>query len=167
MDQLERFIHKVSLWFDRISQGSLVIMMLLIMGNVFTRLFGHPIPGTYEITGYLGGVLIAFALAWCGILGHHIALTMLVDRLSPKTRTVIGITVGIISFGFLIIGTWQCVQLGINSWRSGELSPDLKFPVFPLMWGVGLGCLMLSAVFLLNVLKLAREVVKWIPLRSA
>ncbi len=167
MDQFERFVRWLSHWFDRIAQIALAVMMLLVIANMVTRIFGHPIQGTFEITGYLGAVVIGFALAWCGVLGHHIALTMAVERLPERPRTIIGIITGIMSFSFLIYGVWQLGQLGLDSLKTHELSPDLRFPYYPLVWGVALGCLLLSLVILQSVLKsLAQEVRKWIPLRS-
>jgi TRAP-type C4-dicarboxylate transport system permease small subunit len=167
MDRFEKFVSKTSFWFNRISQWALAVMMLVVIANMVTRLFGHPVPGTYEITGYLGAVVIGFALAWCGALGHHIALTMAVDKLPERPRAIVSIVTGILSVGFLLLAVWQLWRMGMDSMQMGELSPDLRFSFYPLIWGVALGCLLLSLVFLVNVLKtLTQEVRKWIPLRS-
>jgi len=75
----ERLIHLVSRWSDKIAQGAVAAMMLLVAGNVLLRLCGKPIVGTYDWTSLIETILIALALGYCkfkGILPFLIALVV-------------------------------------------------------------------------------------------
>ena len=41
---------------------AVIALMLLASGNVIMRMFGKPFSGTYELVGFLGALVIAFAL---------------------------------------------------------------------------------------------------------
>jgi len=47
-----------------IAAGAIIVMMLLTTADVILRIFRHPIPGTYEIVGLLGAVVVSFSLAY-------------------------------------------------------------------------------------------------------
>ena len=153
MNNFERIVQWISSLFDRIAQWALAVTMVLLVANMLLRVVWRPIPGTYEISGYLGAVVIGFALAWCGVKGRHIAITVLTDRFPKRVNIITGVIIDILSFAFFILAAWQCYRLGTSMLQSGELSPDLRFPFYPLVYGVGLVCLLLGLVYLVNVIK--------------
>ena len=81
MNLIRKLIESISDRFSIIAQISLGFMVLLITGNVLLRLTPvGPIEGTFELTGYLGALLISLALADTQLSDRNIAVDFLVSR---------------------------------------------------------------------------------------
>ena len=108
-------------------------MMLLTCADVVLRLFGSPIPGTYEMVGFLGAVIIAFALAYTSLEKGHIAVEILVDRLPREAAgmSIEAVTslIGASLFGLL---TWQSLIYAADLRQSGEVSAHPHHADLPL-----------------------------------
>ena len=48
----------------------------LTVADVFGRLFNSPIPGTFEIVGFTGAAVIAFALPYTSVTVSYTHLTL-------------------------------------------------------------------------------------------
>ena len=68
---------------------ALLVLLVLISGlNVACRVAGHPIGSTYEISGYLGAVMAALALALLAELREHGASQLLQTRRNELLATM-------------------------------------------------------------------------------
>jgi len=131
-----------------------IAMMLLTVSDVILRFLRHPIPGTYEMVGFLGALFVSFSLAYTSIMGLHIAVDFVVRKLPPAARKIIegvGEATGLVLF---ILLTWQCVKYGIDIKNAGEVSLTLQVPVYPFVFGVAVGCGVLSIVLIFRVKKI-------------
>ncbi len=160
MDTFEKGIRLISQWFDRIAQVFLALMMLVVVVNVILRAVWQSMPGSFEIAGYLGAIVVGFALAHCGVKGRFVAITIIIDRLPKRSQAIIGIITGILSICLFFVAAWYCGKLATDIWHAGELSPTLRFSYFPLVYAVGFGCLLLSLSLLVRTLKLLIQVAK-------
>lgn len=57
---------------------------------------------------------------------------------------------------FLLIG-WNLIKMGTDLSRSGEVSPTLQMPFYPVVYGVGAACLLQCLVLLCDIVKVLRE----------
>ena len=90
MDHMIKGIHTVSRMLSYLSMASLAIMLFLSAGDVIGRYFvGRPIKGAQEISEILLPAIVLFAWAYTLSLNRHVAVDILVDRLSSPTRRVI------------------------------------------------------------------------------
>lgn len=153
MSGFERGISWVSEWFDRVARAALALMMGLVVGNILLRAVWNPIPGTYEFVGYLGAVVIPFALAYCAVRGGHVAVTILMDRLPRRTQAIIDSITGIIIVGFFAAAAWRLGAYATDMSQSGEVSPTMELPYYPLVYVTGLCILLLGLVQLVKLLK--------------
>ena len=132
-----------------------MVMVLILASIIMRRVIGQPIMGAYEKVGLLTMAGIALGQANCAMKDGHIALTLIVDRLSPLKQLIIDIVVYIISLAFWIIITWRLFIFGITTMRSGMVSSTAMVPIYPfifiLTFSVLCLCLVLAA-------KLARYV---------
>lgn len=160
MGYFERSFQRVSRVLDNIGSVTVVALAVLICGNIVGRLFKQPILGTYDIAGFMGAVLFSFALAYCALQGGHVAVGIVVDRLSQRTQAIVGIVTGIISTGFFAMAAWQCGVYGTDLWHHGTLSQTTKTPLHPFVYAVAFGCLMLFLALLVDVFKSVAKVVK-------
>jgi TRAP-type C4-dicarboxylate transport system permease small subunit len=53
---------RLSTWMEVLAAGALIGVMLLIGADIIGRIFGHPVPGTYEIVSLAGGLVLGLAL---------------------------------------------------------------------------------------------------------
>lgn len=144
-----------------ISAVMLLAMMLLTTADVLLRFFRHPIPGTYEIIGMLSSAVVSFSLGYTSVARGHIAVDLLVKRLSPgKQQLIEALNAAAASILFAVV-TWQAVRHGIMLMQTGEVSLTVKLPVYPFAFGVAAGCTLLCIVLisdLVRALQVYREI---------
>jgi TRAP-type C4-dicarboxylate transport system permease small subunit len=132
----------------------LAAMILMTCMNIFSRLFWSPIKGTYELMGYFGAMVTAFALSYTQLKKAHIAVDVLVGQFSQKTKLILqGFNCLVCTIFFSIAG-WQINKLARTLWLTGEVTETLRIIYYPFTYGVALGCCLLALVLLVEFLKL-------------
>jgi len=144
--QLEKQLHPPARWFNWIAAIAVTAMMLLTCADVLLRILRCPIPGTYEIVGLLGATFVSFSLAHTTTERGHIAVDFLVRKLSPMMQTLIDCINSIICALLFAVITWQSILYALDLKNSGEVSMTLQMPIHPFVFGIALGCGMLSLV---------------------
>ncbi len=160
MLKLERWLHGSAKGLSSISGIAVILMMLLTCSDVALRFGGHPIPGTYELVGFLGAIVISFALAYTSIERSHIAVEILVQRLPRRFQIALEGIVSLISLIFFGIITWQTHIYAQDLRQSGEVSLTLGMPIHPIVSGMAIGFAFLCLTLLFDVLKSFRRVRK-------
>ena len=158
VDKLEKFANSFSSGLNWIAGIALVGMLALIVADIIgAKLFKWPIPGGIEMVGFLGVVVIAFAISQTQILHGHIEVEFLVSRL-PETaqRAISGIvySLGMVLFALL---TWQSYDFGHILQMSGEVSMTQGIPFYPVVYGIALCSIV---VFLVLLVQFIRAVTK-------
>ncbi len=134
-----------------------IVMMLLSTADVIMRFFGKPIPGTYELVGFLGTLVVSFALAFTSIEKGHIAVEILVNRFPQRIQFAIesfSNLLGSLLFGLI---AWQAFIYAADIRRSGEVSLTLQMPVFPFIYGIAAGCALLGLLLITDLVKSLRR----------
>ncbi len=158
--KIERWVHSSTKGIAYLSGASVMVMMLLTCADVVLRFLGKPIPGTYELIGFLGAFTIAFAMAYTSVERSHIAVEILVERLPQKLQTFLQGIVSLISSVLFAIFTRQCQIYALDMKESGEVSLTLGMPVYPVIAGIAVGCGLLAFVLLFDVAKSFRRAFK-------
>ncbi len=158
MFRLDRFINLLSYRFNWIAAGAIVAMMLLTSTDVILRLFRHPIPGTYEIVGLLGAVVIAFSLAYTSIEKGHIAVEFLVQKFPRNVQLFITAINDLLSTFLFGLIAWQSILYASDLKQSGEVSLTLQAPIYPFIYGIAAGCGLLCFVLILEFLKSLKRI---------
>jgi len=160
MTYLERITQWLSRWFNWVAAGGVVAMMLLTTVDVIGRSFRRPIPGTFEIIGFLCVVVVAFAIAYTQILRGHISVEIVVSRLPQRAQGIIGSIMCLLGLGLFILLAWQSMGLARDVWVSGWVSPTEKIPFFPFIYGIALACVPICLVLLVEFLKSLAKAVR-------
>ncbi len=152
-----KYLEKISLFLNRllltISGVFLVSMILLCCANIFLRIRWMPIRGTFELMGFFGAIVTAFALSHTQNKRAHISVNVLIDTFSSQTRHILRGINNFICLIFFAIVAWQmAVKAGILM-RSGEVTETLRIIYYPFTYAAALGCLILSLTFLTDLLK--------------
>jgi TRAP-type C4-dicarboxylate transport system permease small subunit len=135
-----------------ISGVALACLMLLTVSDVVLRIFNRPITGVYDLTMMLGGVIIGLAIPLSTWKGSHVYMGFFIEAVPPKWRkAVLPVTHGLGIFLFLLLG-WRLMMYGIRLYQQGEVSLTIHIPLYPVVFSVGISCLLSSLVVLEQLL---------------
>ncbi len=151
------FLERLTVWLNRIlmviAGAFLGAMMLLTCANIFLRIVWVPIRGTFELMGYFGAVVTAFALGYAQLKRGHISVDILVQRFSPRLRRVLNTLNALLCTAFFILVAWQLAKYATTLLETGEVTETLRIIYYPFTYGVALGCAVLALVFLTELVK--------------
>ncbi len=152
MRQLLNYIGTAAAILNNLAAAAVVAMMLLTTLDVALRFLRCPIPGTYEIIGFLGALVIAFSLAGTSLSRGHIAVDFLVRKLPAGLATFIErLNLLVCTALFLVLTRYLLAYAG-DMRRAGEVSMTLQIPLAPFIYGIAIGCAALCAVFVAQLL---------------
>lgn len=160
MTRLHRGITLISRGFNALAASAVILMMLLTCADVILRMFRRPIPGTYEIMGFLGTVVIAFALAYTSLEKGHIAVEILVGRLPRRIKAAVETFASLIGVSLFALLTWQSLAYAADLRDSGEVSVTLTMPIYPFILGIAAGSGLLCLVLLVESMRSAKRMSK-------
>jgi len=152
IEKTEKIIKKTAGIFNLIAGGSIVAAMLLVVVNVILRkVFGRPILGTYEFTGFFSVMIISFGLAYCLVVNAHIAVDFIVEKFKTKTQGIIDIITGIFVFVFMTVFTWKVFDFATKILKSKQLSPTTQFPFYIFIYLMGICFTVFCLVYLIKI----------------
>lgn len=131
----------------------LAVMILMTCANIVSRLVWVPIKGTFELMGYFGAVVTAFALGHTQFHKGHIGVDILVNRFPAGVQRILGACNNLIGMVFFLIAGWQITKYANNLLETGEVTETLRIVYYPFTYCVALGCLVLALVLLVDFLK--------------
>lgn len=152
LDKVTQALTQALIW---LAGGVLVAMILLTCTNIVLRLVWIPIRGTYELMGYGGGIVTAFALGYTQLKRAHVAVDILVLRFSKRTQNILQGMNDLVFMVFFAVVSWQIAKYAGTLRKTGEVTETLQIIYYPFTYGVALGCAVLSLVFLADFLKRA------------
>lgn len=123
-------------------------MTIMICTNVFLRLFGTPLNGTFELMGLFGAIVTAFALGYSQMTKKHIAIDIVVCYFRDSTRKALDFTNYLFSAAFFAIAAYRIAIWAGILMKTGEVTETLKIIYYPFAYGVALGCAVFALVFL-------------------
>jgi len=148
--------------YDRLSDGCAHIAAWMMLGMalsiayevVLRYFFVRPTIWVADFTDYIMLYTTFFASAWLLKEGGHVRLTILADRLSPRSRALMEMITSIVAAivcGFIIWygvrDSWDAVEKGITVPR------PIAVPKYILLGVIPFGCLLLLVQFMRNAFK--------------
>ncbi len=154
MNYLEKFnvfLNKVLMFV-----GSIAVLLLMSIAtvNAFLRIpfIKATWRGAYETVGFLGAIVIAFALGYTQKRKDHIVVDILTEKFPKRVNRVLdGINYFITTVFFSIV-SWQVFVWGMKISKSGEVSETLKIIFHPFIYSVSLGFAVFSLTLLVDFL---------------
>lgn len=107
-----------------------------------------PLRGAFELSEYMLGIIVLSAVAFTEVTGGHVKVTLILDRVSSKTRSILEVISAMLSlllFGFL---SWRGA---VEAARCAIVSDMLRIPQKPFRFLVPAACLLLLLVLLIKV----------------
>jgi TRAP-type C4-dicarboxylate transport system permease small subunit len=144
----------------RVNQAGIVIagvflaaMIAITCGNILTRLVWVPIRGTFELMGFFGALVTAFALGYTQLNKAHISVDILVNRFPEKVQRVLNGFNSIVCSIFFTLAGWQIARWAHTLKVTGEVTETLRIVYYPFTYGVAVGCLLLALVLLVEFIQ--------------
>jgi len=136
-----RLLNRLLLWLGGVA---LLSMMAMACVNMVTRAAWQPIRGSYEIIGFCGALVAAFALGSTQQHKGHIALTILSGMFSRRVERWIDALTNALCCLFFALAGWRTALWAWSLVRTGELSDNLHIPYAPFPFAVALGLFVLA-----------------------
>ncbi|MDR2018772.1 MAG: TRAP transporter small permease [Syntrophobacterales bacterium] len=155
-NMLDKFLTAVTKVLNVIGGSALTFMMFLTVADVLMRAGGRPILGTYEIVGLALAIVIGFGIPSVSMDRSHVYMEFLLDKMPGNWRQIFNTFTRLLCiFLFIIIG-YNLFSVGNEFHTSGEVSPTLELPFFPVAYGVGVCCFIEVLVFVNDIIKIWR-----------
>ncbi len=135
---------------------AVTFMMLLTVADVLLRAGGRPIIGTFEVVSLMLALVIGFGIPQVSIDRGHVYMDFLMDKLSRRGRNVMNTFTRVLClFLFALIG-FNLFNVAARFHASGEVSPTIMIPFYPVAYGVAVCCLLECCVFLVDIVRIWR-----------
>ena len=130
---------------------SLVFLMLLTLADVVLRACGTPIPGTYELVGYAGGIAIGLAMPVTSWRRGHVYVDTFLAWLPRAVRTAVHLGTRLVGAGLFAVLAWNLVRFGLDLRASGEVSLTLELKYYPVAFGLATASTVQAVVLLCHI----------------
>ena len=152
LEKIDNFLNKTLMIL-----GSVAVLLLMSIAtvNAFLRIpfIKATWRGAYEIVGFLGAIVIAFALGYTQKRKDHIVVDILTEKFPKQVNRVLDGMNYFITTIFFTIVSWQVFVWGMKISKSGEVSETLKIIFHPFIYSVAVGFAVFSLTLILDFLK--------------
>ena len=118
-----------------------------------------PIPGTYELVGFIGAVAVSFAMAHTSVEKGHVSVSLVVRLLPSKLQALIETLTTLCGMLLFAILSWQSFTWGYELQARGDVSLTLEVPFFPFVYGIGFAAAVVCLALLVDLSKNIAKVI--------
>jgi|SRR5690625_2359618 len=150
---MEKLIRGLARVLAVLSAVAIVAMVVAIAIDVFVRnITGASLPGMIEIAETSMVTAVAFGLAWAGVNGEHVAVTLLTDRFNATWAKIINVFVWALASFYTAWLSYANILNSIQSTKAGEIRFGLvQWAMYPMRWVLTIGFISLLLVSLVNL----------------
>ncbi len=146
----------ISMLLNIIAGVAVTFMMFLTVADVLLRAGGHPIIGTFEIVALLLALVIGFGIPQVSLDRGHVSMDFLTEKLSKRGRNVMNTFTRILCLVLFALIGYNLFNVGARFHTSGEVSPTIMIPFYPVAYGVAICCLLECCVFIFDIVRIWR-----------
>lgn len=132
---------------------AITFMMFLTVSDVILRSFRRPIVGTYELVAFSGAVVIGFAVPLTTLLKGHVLVDFFVLMFPKGVRNICHVVTRCLGIGLFSLLGWNLFKMGMDLYRTGEVSLTLQLPFYPIAFGIGICCFVQCLVLIAHILQ--------------
>lgn len=162
LERLERFANSFSHWLNWVAGAGLVAMLGLVVADIVgIKIFKWPIPGGIEMVGFLGVVVVAFAIAYTQVQHGHIQVEFAVMRLPKRVQAGVAAFASLLGLALFALLAWRSYEFGRALQATGEVSMTQGIPFYPFVHAIAFCCIPVCLVLLVEFLRsVAKAVAK-------
>lgn len=139
--------------------GGMVIaaMMFLTFFDVGLRYFlSKPIIGSVEAVKLLMALMVAFSISYTALKKGHIRVDLVLTYVPKRVTRILDIFCYGASTILYVLICWQTFLKGSGMYYSKETPMVIPIPIYPFVFFLVLGCILLVLVFLKDTLAAIR-----------
>ena len=145
-----KFISKL---LNVIAGAAVTFMMFLTVADVLLRAGGHPIIGTFEIVSLLLALVIGFGIPQVSLDRGHVYMDFLLEKLSRRGKNVMNTFTRVLCLILFASIGYKLFSVGARFHASGEVSPTIMIPFYPVAYGVAVCCLLECCVLIFDIVR--------------
>ncbi len=138
---------------------ALIGVMLLIGSDIVGRIFGHPIPGAYEMVSMAGGLIVGLAVPGTSRAKAHVSTDLLLARLSGWPKCALIVITRLMGIAIFLLVSYSTLMMGIRLRDSGEVTAVLALPFYYAVLAMG-------GAFFVQALVLVSEIAETLSINS-
>ena len=152
---LLRTIERLLNWLTALSAAALAAMVLLVVSDVLRANFLHrPIVGTIDLVQSLLAVIVFLGLPQIILIEGNITVDVIDHFIGRRAVAMLRASGGLLTCLYLSMLLWHMVRPALDTLRFGDITADIKIPIFwiwmPVLLGMGAAALAALVVFLRN-----------------
>ncbi|MBN1832573.1 MAG: TRAP transporter small permease [Deltaproteobacteria bacterium] len=150
---LIRLSDRISHWME-IFAGVVLVLILVITGcDIVGRIFDRPIPGTYEMVSFAGGLVIGLALPVTSRERAHVIVDIVISRVSSRAGTILHVMTRLMVIALFLLLGYATFRMGIDFRIHMQMTPVLGFPYYPVAYIISGACYIESLVLVADCMK--------------
>jgi|WetSurMetagenome_2_1015567.scaffolds.fasta_scaffold200535_2 TRAP-type C4-dicarboxylate transport system permease small subunit len=153
MGILDKFNGKACFFLEKVSGIALLCVTVLTGCDIVGRLLGMPVPGAYEIVSFSGGLVVGLAIPVASRARMHVGVDLLLEKVPSGVRVALEIFNRLVGAALVLLLAYSILGIGNDFRVSGEVSPVLHVPFYPVAYGI-------AAALFIEVLVLIGDLVK-------
>ncbi len=123
---------------NKVSSICIIAMMALSCLDIILRLLRMPLPGTYEIVGFLSALMLSLSMAQTTIERGHVAVEVLMSKMPQVIQRIFYVLTNAVIAAVFVVLAWETIKYGNFYKHSGELSLTLQFAFYPILYAMGI-----------------------------
>lgn len=145
--------NRLSTFLEVVAGIALITLMILTGCDIVGRAFGRPIPGTYEIVSFAGGIVIGLAMPVTSRVRGHVMMDIVTSHLSARALTVLHTVTRLMVIALFLLLSYAIVKMGMNLRASGEVTPVLSLPFYFIAYAFAGACLVNCLILISDIMK--------------
>lgn len=148
LEKIEKFVASVCV----------VVMAILVFANVIARkVFDHSLAFSDEMSTYLFVLMSFMGTAIAARRHAHLGLSIITDRVKPRTRTIINMTTYAIAALFCLLIVIFGVQMVISQYQLGQETAAMQWPEWIYGSFVPIGAAFSMIAFIEGIINMYKE----------
>jgi TRAP-type C4-dicarboxylate transport system permease small subunit len=144
---------KISKFTNSVGGLILALMMFFTVVDVILRYLKMPLTGTFELMAFGGALIIGLSLPKASLDGAHVNVDMLTEYLPDVWKRIFLVFTKLSGFLFFILLAWSFYLKGNDLYKTHEVSLTLRFPYYPISYGLSFCSLVEALVLMSDALK--------------
>jgi TRAP-type C4-dicarboxylate transport system permease small subunit len=140
-----------------VASVALTSIVFLTVADVILRRFKMPIDWAYEVVILLGAIAIGFSIPQTTLDKGHVLMEFLTGRLPQGWQRILNALTRFLGIAIFAVFGWRIFSYGNNLSKSGEVSPVLQMPTYPVAYGIGVCCFVVCLVLFYHLLQKIKE----------
>jgi TRAP-type C4-dicarboxylate transport system permease small subunit len=132
------------------------IMMAFIFFEVIARFSGNPTRGSNDVVQILLLIVAVFAMGYTQVMKRHPFIPIIIDRFPGRAKKIIASITTMLGIVIFTVLTWQSFMLSERMRVTSSETASLFIPVYPLIYCVALGGIIISAALIVDLVAILR-----------